>query len=592
MSEGRDQNNGCADFVGREKESLRLKWLLGDSDEDYCPPVLVHGPETTGKTVVVKSILKKLGRPYAYTSARACGNPRNCLQSALDALANQNWLRPSSSASDFSSEISCPSQSQSSFHSQVQAHHFSCDKPSDLLPILESHVSHVCGEKTAYWVVDDAESFTETTEGTKFMTFLVQLRHFLQTFNHRESRKKKNAGNMSGEAAATVEEEEEESESEKKEKSCCKLVVILISRVSWESFQQGCSYEENEPLSLFFPAYTVPQLQEILLRERNVLAASGTSTGEWKSFLNLLVPAMSQYTSSIHMLRYLSSKLHSFYFEKTKSQAEDSTSASRSCLSDGGGKNGGNNSNAYAAFKPQLQRVIHHMRTQGMSNVTLSEFFERERLNGLQQQQQQQQQEKNEDLHHRFGGASASTGALRLKASSCEPSEAFIKNLPYIGKMLLLSAYIAGWNPSTSDNRLFGRTKIVKRRKKDPMLMTKKSTKIQDSKLLGPGTFTVDRLMGILKSLYKIEGDCDPEIEDEYDEDYEDYLRTRLHCQETYQLMKTFASFNILSPGSGQMDSGSMHCEHFRLQCNLKEQAAHKIAKSLGINLQDYLLYV
>ena len=112
------------------------------------------------------------------------------------------------------------------------------------------------------------------------------------------------------------------------------------------------------------------------------------------------------------------------------------------------------------------------------------------------------------------------------------------------------------------------------------------------SKLLGPGTFTVDRLMGILKSLYKIEGDCDPEIEDEYDEDYEDYLRTRLHCQETYQLMKTFASFNILSPGSGQMDSGSMHCEHFRLQCNLKEQAAHKIAKSLGINLQDYLLYV
>ena len=92
------------------------------------------------------------------------------------------------------------------------------------------------------------------------------------------------AGNMSaGIAAATVEEEEEESE--KKEKSCCKLVVILISRVSWESFQQGCSYEENEPLSLFFPAYTVPQLQEILLRERNVLAASGTSTEEWKSFL-------------------------------------------------------------------------------------------------------------------------------------------------------------------------------------------------------------------------------------------------------------------------------------------------------------------
>jgi len=35
-----------------------------------------------------------------------------------------------------------------------------------------------------------------------------------------------------------------------------------------------------------------------------------------------------------------------------------------------------------------------------------------------------------------------------------------------------------------------------------------------------------------------------------------------------------------------------MCSELYRLQCNLKESAALKIAKSLGIQLADYLVYV
>ena len=132
------------------------------------------------------------------------------------------------------------------------------------------------------------------------------------------------------------------------------------------------------------------------------------------------------------------------------------------------------------------------------------------------------------------------------------------------------------------------------------MLMDKHSMKIQDSKLLGPGTFTIDRLVGILKSMYKLEGDYEDDFDftDDDDEsthvanDLDDYLRCKIHSQETYQLIKTFTSMSIFSPGTADSSNGSMHGEHYRLQCNLKEQAAHKIAKTLGINLADYLLYV
>jgi hypothetical protein len=250
------------------------------------------------------------------------------------------------------------------------------------------------------------------------------------------------------------------------------------------------------------------------------------------------------------------------------------------------------------------------MRSHGMSNVSLSEFFEKERRM-LKDQQQRKKNDKiggeQQTISSRHAAAAARLLAEdSLTKSSYEDthhnlSDTFVKNLPYVGKMLLLSAFVAGWNPSTSDNRLFGKSKGVKRRRKDPMLMNKKAMKIQDSKLLGPGTFSVDRMIGILKSLFKFEGDpFEEENEEGYNEFesfeegdyYQDRLRAKVHCQETYQLIKTFTSMSIFSPGGADSAGGSMHCEHFRLQCNLREQAAHKIAKDLGINLNDYLVYV
>ena len=190
---------------------------------------------------------------------------------------------------------------------------------------------------------------------------------------------------------------------------------------------------------------------------------------EWKRFLSIVVPAVSQYTGSIHMLRYLCSKLFASFDKSDR-------------------------------FGSRLQRVIQHMRARGISNVTLAEFFERDRVSQVQ------------------SGADF--------ASLDSHSQAFVSSLPYLGKLLLLSAYVAGWNPHTSDNRVFGRTKTVKRRRKDPQLMNRKAEKVQEAKLAGPGTFTVDRLMAILRSLFKLEGTYleDADLMDEFERDGEPVL--------------------------------------------------------------------
>ena len=473
-------------FVGRGDQVRKLRWLLGSEVNDRCPPLLVHGPETTGKTAVVREVLRQTGRPVAYTSARACANARNLIGSALVQLREQGWLGDRAG--------------------------LACSGTADLLNVLRSAKG---SDIAAYWVIDDVETLVDgsrNTESTRFLQFLVQLRHF----------------NLP-----------------------CNLNVVLVSRVSWDSFQQGCSHEENSPTGIFFPAYTVQQLQEILMGERQTLVPKSTPTvtqgedgedegrREWKRFLSIVVPAVSQYTGSIHMLRYLCSKLFASFDKSDR-------------------------------FGSRLQRVIQHMRARGISNVTLAEFFERDRVSQVQ------------------SGADF--------ASLDSHSQAFVSSLPYLGKLLLLSAYVAGWNPHTSDNRVFGRTKTVKRRRKDPQLMNRKAEKVQEAKLAGPGTFTVDRLMAILRSLFKLEGTYleDADLMDEFERDggerAEDYIRSKVHSQETYQMIKTFTSQSLLSPGS--VDSGSMCSEHYRLQCNLKESAALKIAKSLGIQLADYLVYV
>mmetsp|Transcript_8794 Transcript_8794/g.25091 ORF Transcript_8794/g.25091 Transcript_8794/m.25091 type:complete len:181 (-) Transcript_8794:1328-1870(-) len=79
-------------YIGRKQQVRKLLWLLGSREDDECPPLLVHGPETTGKTMVVREVLGSIERPFAWTSARACATTKNIIASGLTQLREQGWL--------------------------------------------------------------------------------------------------------------------------------------------------------------------------------------------------------------------------------------------------------------------------------------------------------------------------------------------------------------------------------------------------------------------------------------------------------------------------------------------------------------------
>ena len=143
-------------------------------------------------------------------------------------------------------------------------------------------------------------------------------------------------------------------------------------------------------------------------------------------------------------MRYLAHKMFPMYRKCCREEGED----------EGAG-------GAYLAFKPQLQVVLRHMRSRGTVNVqALAEYFQRE------------------DVHGDAGlcGDVDGNGSVRK----------FVANLPYMSKMILIAAYIAGWNPTSADDSLFhsGRKMGRKRPRKDAMASTRKSIKMFESKMM------------------------------------------------------------------------------------------------------------
>lgn len=71
--------------------------------------------------------------------------------------------------------------------------------------------------------------------------------------------------------------------------------------------------------------------------------------------------------------------------------------------------------------------------------------------------------------------------------------------LPYVGKYLLVSTYLASYNPASSDVAIFAKRQPKKRGKKRKRI----DDKVQQH-LLGPKNFTLDRCIAILHSLLEM----------------------------------------------------------------------------------------
>ena len=72
-----------AQWVGREEEVARLAALLG-APGAVLPPVLVTGQASTGKTAVVRAVLRALGVRHAYVNAVETASARQLFEEVLN----------------------------------------------------------------------------------------------------------------------------------------------------------------------------------------------------------------------------------------------------------------------------------------------------------------------------------------------------------------------------------------------------------------------------------------------------------------------------------------------------------------------------
>ena len=303
------------------------------------------------------------------------------------------------------------------------------------------------------------------------------------------------------------------------------VVVVLVSTLGWESLRHA-GLTGTDPEEVLLDAPTPRELQDRLIAERPV----EPHPEAWDGFVRALVPALRHTTTSVHDAWVLAEELFPVY-----------------CRPVGEGRAAATDAQAlYAACSGAFKEVL--------------QVFNREGVFGILKRRQ----------------ALEGQGPGKRKAAAAQRQQAHLQ-IPYFSKLLLLAAFLASSNPSGADNRLFsegGR----KRRRKNVHAVDRAADAALEAKLLGPGTFTLERLMAIFSCLVRNEWQTE---EDEWL-----HIERGAHSVETYTQVRNLVALRLLSQSGGDLLEGA------RYRCNAPEAVARELARSLGVDLQAYLLYV
>lgn len=220
------------------------------------------------------------------------------------------------------------------------------------------------------------------------------------------------------------------------------ITVILLSEIVWDGFRPntGCF----EPLLLHFPDYSKGDLHQILSRDKH----PSYSPEFYSSYVNILLGVFYSVCRDLRELRHLAALNFEKFCEPLKEGRVKETDTHK----------------LWRNIEPHLKKA--------MQTVYIRE------VSSLQWEQMQQTEEKESGAPK---GLSAHTHV----------------ELPYYSKFLLISAYLASYNPARTDKRFFVKHhgKIRKTAK-----FLKKNEKTSNH-LLGPKPFPLDRLLAIFYSV-------------------------------------------------------------------------------------------
>jgi origin recognition complex subunit 5 len=158
--------------------------------------------------------------------------------------------------------------------------------------------------------------------------------------------------------------------------------------------------------------------------------------------------------------------------------------------------------------------------------------------------------------------------------------------LPYVSKLLLLSAYIASRNKPTADRTVFDPSHS-RRGRKSSQALDRRSEAAAEAVLRGPGPFSLERLLHIFYCLYEQHG---PQGDDQVVDDGQtsplvESLAFTLQRADVGMQLSSLVTLRLLSTSRGDMLEGLTY------RCHITEEVAYAIAANLKVQLTEYLCF-
>lgn len=275
---------------------------------------------------------------------------------------------------------------------------------------------------------------------------------------------------------------------------------VLISTLIWEKFRGGTGF--TEPYVVHFPAYSKADTLAILELD----CPEPADLELFKQFTTLLFDVFHGPCRDLNELRHLAALLFPLY----RAPVDDNTLAA---------------SNTAALYKS----ISPHFKQQ------LSRLYLRET-------------------------STAEWSAAQTEQTQAASSRTHVE-LPFLSKHLVVGAYLASFNPASSDVRMFAKRQSSARGRR----ASKKSRVSEKTPqlLVGPKSFPLERLLAIVFSLMEVRISASAEV---------------------YSQLSSLVTLGLLS-----LASGGDNLDAPRYKCMMTYAEVSKVASSLGLQLRNYL---
>jgi len=248
------------------------------------------------------------------------------------------------------------------------------------------------------------------------------------------------------------------------------VCVILISQLLWEKFHVNTG--TVQPICLHFPDLNRTQMVDVLALQR----PDAFEDDFYRNFVKIVLSVFYTKCTDLKELKYLC-QIHFPKYIEPISNGEASTEDSQKL---------------WRHIQPILRDSIQSLYLREVTSIQWDV------------QSQATQKSVEDEMMSRVSSDEGFSSSTSLTGS--QPKAGYVKTrinveLPFFSKFLLTAAYIASYNPASTDRRFFCKNPGKLRKSMKQMKKLKEKRRQTTTQLLGPKAFPMDRLMAIFYSI-------------------------------------------------------------------------------------------